>query len=235
MRALVNGPRPMPRILVVDAPGANRALIESQLQAADYEVVAAADARAAADRLEERPFDLVLTELLLRDMSGVEFADFVRRHPHGRLARVVVWSDHDDEGAIAHALNSGVDDFLAKACRREELLARLAAALRRPASPARDQLLEVGPIRLDKLGHRVTVGDAPLALAPAEFRLMAYFMENPGRVFARRHLLEQVWRRRQGIGERTVDVHVRRLRAALAPHGCDGLLQTVRGFGYRFG
>jgi two-component system phosphate regulon response regulator PhoB len=96
-------------------------------------------------------------------------------------------------------------------------------------------VLEVGPIRLDKLGHKVLVGSEEIELAPVEFRLMAYFMENPGRVMARRHLLEQVWRRRNGIGERTVDVHVRRLRAALEPHACDDLLQTVRGFGYRFG
>jgi two-component system phosphate regulon response regulator PhoB len=168
-------------------------------------------------------------------MSGVELASYIRRHPNGVLARVVILSSRDDAAGIAHALNSGVDDYLTKPCRREELQARLAAALRRPVAAGRDQLLEVGPIRVDKLGHRVTVSGDPLDLAPAEFRLMVYFMENPGRVLARRHLLEQVWRRRQGIGERTVDVHVRRLRAALEPYRCDDLLQTVRGFGYRFG
>ena len=88
---------------------------------------------------------------------------------------------------------------------------------------------------LEKLTHRVTVNDQPISLAPAEFSLMAYFMEHPGHVHDRQHLLENVWGRTNGIGERTVDVHVRRLRAQLEPHDCADLLQTVRGFGYRFG
>jgi two-component system phosphate regulon response regulator PhoB len=224
-----------PRILLVDRDGDGRASLREQLRAAGYDVAVADDAMTAVDRLEQKGFDLVLTELMLRDMSGVELAGYVRRHANGRFARVVVFSDRSDSAAIAHALNSGVDDYVAKPCRDDELLARIGAALRRPPSPSREHLLEVGPVRLDKLGHRVSVGVTPLSLAPAEFRLMAYFMENPGRVLARRHLLEQVWRRRQGIGERTVDVHVRRLRAALEPHQCEDLLQTVRGFGYRFG
>jgi two-component system phosphate regulon response regulator PhoB len=96
-------------------------------------------------------------------------------------------------------------------------------------------VLQVGSVVLDLASHKVTAAGQPIALAPAEFRLMAYFMENRGRVLGRRLLLAQVWNRRKGIGERTVDVHVRRLRAALTPHGCADLLQTVRGFGYRFG
>jgi two-component system phosphate regulon response regulator PhoB len=225
----------MPRTLLVDTADPARESLAAELRGDGHDVVTADDAMGAVDRLEQGPFDLVLTELLLRDMSGVELASYVRRHPNGLLARVVILSSRDDAAAIAHALNSGVDDYLTKPCRREELQARLAATLRRPVAPGQDQLLEVGPIRVDKLGHRVTVSGDPLDLAPAEFRLMVYFMENPGRVLARRHLLEQVWRRRQGIGERTVDVHVRRLRAALEPYRCDDLLQTVRGFGYRFG
>jgi len=168
-------------------------------------------------------------------MSGLELARYVRRHPNGRLARVVMLSGRNEVGAIAHALDGGVDDYLTKPVREEELLARVNAAMRRPAAPSRENVLEVGPIRLDKVGHKVTVGTREIELAPVEFRLMAYFMENPGRVLARRHLLENVWRRRSGIGERTVDVHVRRLRAALEPHSCENLLQTIRGFGYRFG
>lgn len=178
---------------------------------------------------------MVVTDWMLRDMSGLEFAHYVRKHANGRLSRVVMLSSRNDAGAVAHALDSGVDDYLTKPFREEELVARVNAALRRPAVPSRENVLEVGPVRLDKLSHKVTVGTGELDLAPVEFRLMAYFMENPGRVLARRHLLEHVWRRRNGIGERTVDVHVRRLRAALEPHSCENLLQTVRGFGYRFG
>lgn len=178
---------------------------------------------------------MLLTDWMLRDMSGLELASYLRNQPNGRLTRVVILSSGSNGSAIAHALDSGIDDYLTKPVGHEELLARVNAALRRPATPSRENVLAVGPIRLDKLGHRVTVGVREISLAPVEFRLMAYFMENPGRVLARRHLLEQVWQRRGGIGERTVDVHVRRLRAALEPHSCEDLLQTIRGFGYRFG
>ena len=195
----------------------------------------AADATTAVDRVEQRSFDMLVTEWMLRDMTGLELAHYVRKHANGRLTRVFMLTGQNESSAVARALDSGVDEYLTKPVREEELLARVNAALRRPAAPSRENVLEIGPLRLDKLGHKVTVGVREVELAPVEFRLMAYFMENPGRVLARRHLLEQVWRRRNGIGERTVDVHVRRLRAALEPHACEYLLQTVRGFGYRFG
>ena len=225
----------MTRILLVDGNTHDREWVRDRLDAAGHDVVCASDAMTAVDRLEQRAFDMVVTEWMLRDMSGLELAQYVRKHANGRLTRVVILSERTDGGAVAHALDSGVDDYLSKPVREEELLARVNAALRRPAAPSRENVLEVGPVRLDKLGHKVTVGVRELDLAPVEFRLMAYFMENPGRVLGRRHLLEQVWRRRNGIGERTVDVHVRRLRAALEPHSCESLLQTIRGFGYRFG
>jgi two-component system phosphate regulon response regulator PhoB len=223
------------RILLVDGNTDDREWVHDRLKAVGHEVACAGDAMTAVDCLEKRTFDMVVTEWMLRDMSGLELAQYVRKHANGRLTRVVMLSGRNDAGAVAQALDSGVDDYLTKPVREEELVARVNAALRRPAAPSRENVLEIGPIRLDKLGHKVTVGTREIGLAPAEFRLMAYFMENPGRVLARRHLLEQVWRRRGGIGERTVDVHVRRLRAALEPHSCESLLQTVRGFGYRFG
>lgn len=225
----------MTRILLVDGNPDDREWVHTRLKAVGHEVVCAVDATTAVSHVEQRSFDLIVTEWMLRDMSGLELAHYVRKHANGRLTRVVMLTGRDDASAVAQALDSGVDDYLTKPVREEELVARVNAALRRPAAPSRENVLEIGPLRLDKLGHKVTVGARELELAPVEFRLMAYFMENPGRVLARRHLLEQVWRRRNGIGERTVDVHVRRLRAALEPHACESLLQTVRGFGYRFG
>ncbi len=225
----------MTRILLVDGNTGDRDWVHDCLKAAGHDIVCAGDAMTAIDRLEQRSFDMVMTEWMLRDMSGLELARYVRKHANGRLTRVVMLSGRNDASAVATALDSGVEDYLTKPVREEELLARVNAALRRPAASSRESVLEVGPVRLDRLGHKVTVGARELDLAPVEFRLMAYFMENPGRVLARRHLLEHVWRRRNGIGERTVDVHVRRLRAALEPHSCENLLQTVRGFGYRFG
>ena len=225
----------MTRILLVDGNTDDRGWVHDRLKAVGHTVMCASDATAAIELLQQRSFDMVLTEWMLRDMSGLELAHYLRKQPNGRLTRVIILSGRNDASAIGHALDGGVDDYLTKPVRQEELLARVSAVLRRPAAPSRESLLEIGPIRLDKLGHKVTVGVREIDLAPVEFRLMTYFMENPGRVLARRHLLEQVWRRRGGIGERTVDVHVRRLRAALEPHSCENLLQTVRGFGYRFG
>ncbi len=227
----------MTRILVVDGNSTDREWVAEHLKAAGHEVACVADATTAVEFLEHGAIDMAILDWMLRDMSGLELASFLRKHANGRLGRVLILSDQADAVMIASALDSGVDDYLTKPVRAEELLARVHAALRRPAASALENVLQVGPVRLDKLGHKVTVGpnELELELAPAEYRLMAYFMENQGRVLARRHLLDQVWRRRSGIGERTVDVHVRRLRAALEPHSCENLLQTVRGFGYRFG
>lgn len=225
----------MPRILLVDGNTDDRHRVRDLLKAAGHDVACAPDATTAVEKIDQRTFDLVTTEWMLRDMSGLELALYIRRHANGSLTRVLMLSGHTDSAAVAHALDSGIEDYIVKPVRDEELVARIGAALRRPAAPSQENVLQVGPIRLDKLGHKVTVGTGELDLAPVEFRLMAYFMENRGRVLPRRHLLEQVWRRRNGIGERTVDVHVRRLRAALEPHACADLLQTVRGFGYRFG
>lgn len=225
----------MARILLVDGNNDDREWACDRLKAAGHDAVCASDAMTAVDRLGQRVFDMVVTEWMLPDMFGLELAQCVRKHINGRLTRVIILCARNDASVVAHALGSGIDDYLAKPVREVEFLARVNAALRRPAAQSGENIIETGPIRLNKLSHKITVKGCDLNLAPVEFRLMSYFMENPGRALARRHLLEHVWQRRNGIGERTVDVHVRRLRAALEPHSCDKLLQTVRGFGYRFG
>ena len=184
--------------------------------------------------LQGASFDAVITEWLLTDMSALELAADVRRSTQNAGARILVVSTRSEPLDIANALDSGIDDYLVKRSPPEELVARVNAALRRPSAGG-GNILRVGPVVLDRLSHKVTVDGHEIGLAPAEFRLMAYLMENRGRVMGRKQLLVQVWNRRKGIGERTVDVHVRRLRAALTPHGNEDLLQTVRGFGYRFG
>lgn len=225
----------MNRILLVDGNANDRSWVKERLEAAGNEIVCASDATAAIDQLERRRFDMLLTEWMLRDMSGLELSHYVRRHANGHFIRILMLSERSHASAVAQALDNGIDDYLSKPVSAEELLARVNAAFRRPAAPSPESVLQIGPIRLDRMGHKVTAAGRELDLSPVEFRLISFFMENPGRVLARRQLLEQVWRRRDGIGERTVDVHVRRLRAALEPHACEGLLQTVRGFGYRFG
>jgi two-component system phosphate regulon response regulator PhoB len=204
------------------------------LRDAGHEAVCAADAAAAVALLQSSHFDAVITEWALADCSALDLAAILRRDPQSSGARILVASVRSEPRDIVRALDGGIDDYLVKTSRPEELVARVNAALRRPAAGARDRL-QVGSVALDRVSHKVTVTGHEIDLAPAEFRLMAYFMENQGRVLGRKQLLAQVWNRRKGIGERTVDVHVRRLRAALEPHDCDDLLQTIRGFGYRFG
>jgi len=225
----------MARILIVDGNGADSSRLLAWLDSVGHICRAARDGASALELLGSQQLDLVLTEWRLPDMSGLELADAMRRLPQSFLSRIIIISGQLDPQAIAAALDNGIDDVLPKHCQLPELLARIHAALRRPPTATPDGVLEVGPLRLEKRNHQVSVDSKPLTLAPAEFRLMAYFMENPGRVLPRQQLLEQVWRKRKGIGERTVDVHVRRLRAALEPHACEHLLQTVRGYGYRFG
>ena len=223
------------KTLLVDPDNRDRSWISRHLSASGYEVSAAKNGITAMEEIEKHSYSLIVTEWLLGDMTGLELAQMVKRSPMSRWSRVLMVSRRKEARHIAAALEGGVDDYVAMPCQAEELVARANAVLRRPAAPVLDGLLTVGPVTLDRAGHKVAVSGSEIELAPVEFRLMAFFMENPGRVMARQQLLDQVWKRRNGIGERTVDVHVRRLRAALEPHCCDHLLQTVRGFGYRFG
>jgi two-component system phosphate regulon response regulator PhoB len=149
-------------------------------------------------------------------------------------SRVIVWAPQRDIHAAVIALEFGADDCLALPFDPPELVARVNACLRRPVATARPDRLLAGPLLLDKAAHCLKVREQLVELAPAEFRLMAFFLENQGRVFSRDELLRRAWSRNIKAGQRTVDVHVRRLRQLLEPFGCDSLIQTVRGFGYRF-
>lgn len=229
----------MARVLIVDGTSEDRAWLCEQFRSAGHDPVAVGSAAEALRNLELLSFDLVVTESTLPDASGMELVSRIRNQAPGNQPppRFLMVAARMEAAGLARALDEGVNDFVVKPPRAEELLARAAAALRKPPAAvlANGVTLRVGPVTLDAEAHKVTVSDREIALAPVEFRLMAYFMAHPGRVLSRQQLLERVWNRRSGIGERTVDVHVRRLRAALEPHRCEDLLQTVRGFGYRFG
>jgi two-component system, OmpR family, phosphate regulon response regulator PhoB len=152
-----------------------------------------------------------------------------------RQSRVIVWAGQGEMNEAVDALEFGADDCLAVPFDRAELVARANACLRRPAAAVtRPDLLTAGPVVLDKAVHCLTVSDRVVDLAPTEFRLLAFFLENQGRVFSRDELLRRAWSKNIKAGHRTVDVHVRRLRQLLEPFGCDAFIQTVRGFGYRF-
>ena len=225
----------MTRILIVEPNDDDRMQISEQLVSAGFDAATAVNGQTALAKLQERAAELVITNWNLPDLSGAELLARLRSREEIPELRVLVLARNPDGRAAAQALEQGADDFFAKPASDEELIARVRVAMRRKPIERANGTYQVGPVRLEKLTHRVSVGDEPIELAPVEYRLMAYFMEHPGRVHDRQHLLERVWGRRAGIGERTVDVHVRRLRALLEPHGCSDLLQTVRGFGYRFG
>jgi len=147
--------------------------------------------------------------------------------------RVIVLADRDEYGAAVHALEYGADDCVTIPVQRDELLIRVNAAFRRPQIPASQERLSAGPIVLDRSVHRVSIKNKNVELAPTEFRLLAFLLENQGRVFSRNELLTRAWSSNVKAGHRTVDVHVRRLRQQLEPFQCDEMIQTVRGFGYR--
>jgi len=150
-----------------------------------------------------------------------------------RLTRVIIWAPQRDIHEAINALEFGADDCLALPFEPSELVARVNACLRRPLTVAHPDRLAAGPLVLDKGVHCLLVDGQLVALAPTEFRLLAFLLENQGRVFSRDELLRRAWSKNIKAGQRTVDVHVRRLRQLLEPFGCDALIQTVRGFGYR--
>jgi two-component system, OmpR family, phosphate regulon response regulator PhoB len=152
-----------------------------------------------------------------------------------RQSRVIVWASQSDIHDAINSLEFGADDCLGVPFDHAELIARVNACLRRQAAAMRPDQLTAGPLVLDKAVHSLTVNSDLVELAPTEFRLMAFFLENQGRVFSRDELLRRAWSKHIKAGHRTVDVHVRRLRQVLEPFDCDDMIQTVRGFGYRFG
>jgi two-component system, OmpR family, phosphate regulon response regulator PhoB len=150
-----------------------------------------------------------------------------------RRSRLIVWAEQGDMPSAVAALEFGADDCLALPLEPSELVARVNACLRRPLTAVRPDQLSAGPLVLDKAVHRLLVQGQEVSLSPAEFRLLAFLLENQGRVFSRDELLRGAWPKNITAGGRTVDVHVRRLRQLLEPFGCDDLIQTVRSFGYR--
>ncbi len=221
-------------VLVVHSDHLPRELARQALESAGHMVAEAADVPSGVRVAQAAQPDLLLIEWtehrLLRDAL-----DRLRDELATSQSRVVVWANHADIHHAIGALEFGVDDCLPIPFDRIELVARINACLRRSAAGARPDQLAAGPLVLDKAGHCLWVDDRPIELAPTEFRLMAFFLENRGHVFGRDELLRRAWPRAIQAGHRTVDVHVRRLREHLEPFGLHELIQTVRGFGYRFG
>jgi len=222
------------RILIVEDEQPIREMVMFALAGAGYEVREATDAREAQACIAERVPDLVLLDWMLPGISGIDFARRLKRDELTRELPVIMLTARAEEEDKVQGLESGADDYITKPFSPRELVARIRAVLRRGGSGAGDETLRAGDLSLDVASHRVSAGETPLDIGPTEYRLLEFFMSHPERVYSRSQLLDRVWGSNVYVEERTVDVHIRRLRKALEPHGHDTLVQTVRGAGYRF-
>ena len=221
-------------ILLVEDEPAIQELIAANLARAGHHVVRANDAESAQRIVREALPDLVLLDWMLPGASGVEFARRLRADERTSDIPIIMLTARGEEQDKVTALEIGADDYVTKPFSPRELVARIKAVLRRRAPQTTEDVVELGGPRLDPATHRVSAGETALALGPTEFRLLHFLMTHPERVHSRAQLLDQVWGDHVFVEERTVDVHIRRLRCALEPSSHDALIQTVRGSGYRF-
>ncbi len=219
-------------LLVEDEPDI-RDMLNFALTRAAFQVWEAESAEDAMHKLDGLLPSLVIIDWMLPGMSGVELARRLRKDDHTRHLPIIMLTARGEESDKLKSFDSGVDDYIVKPFSPRELIARVKALLRRSGAPD-DGVLEAGPISMNLAAHQVTVQGEVVKMGPTEFRLLEMFMSNPDRAFDRSQLLDRVWGRSVYVEERTVDVHVLRLRKALKPYGVHTAVQTVRGVGYRF-
>lgn len=221
-------------VMVVEDEAPIQALIAHHLSQAGHEVLLAASAEEAGEKLREGRPDLILLDWMLPGASGIDFARRLKNAPATRDIPIIMLTARGDEADRVRGLETGADDYVTKPFSPRELVARVKAVLRRRAPHTTDEPVECAGLRLDPASHRVTAHGRPVPLGPTEFRLLHFLMTHPERVHTRSQLLDQVWGSGVYVEERTVDVHILRLRRALEASGHDRLVQTVRGAGYRF-
>jgi two-component system phosphate regulon response regulator PhoB len=222
------------RVLIVEDEQPIREMVTFALESAGYEIQEATDAREAQNLIAEGLPDLILLDWMLPGMSGIDYARRLKKEELTREIPVIILTARTEEEDKILGLDSGADDYVTKPFSPRELVARIKAVMRRGGPPVADEILEANGLMLDTASHRVSAGNYTLEIGPTEYRLLEFFMSHPERVYSRSQLLDRVWGSNVYVEERTVDVHIRRLRKALEPYGHDGLIQTVRGAGYRF-
>jgi len=222
-----------PSIMVVEDEPEIRELLSFTITRAGHDVVTAESAEQALQLIDRGLPELLVIDWMLPGMSGIDLAKRLRQDELTAPLPIIMLTARGEEADKLKSFDSGVDDYVTKPFSPKELMARVKALLRRTGAPE-DDLLEVGGIRLDLTSHRVSIGDEPIHMGPTEYRLLELLMRNPERAFDRSQLLDRVWGRSVYVEERTVDVHVLRLRKILQPYNLHHLIQTVRGVGYRF-
>lgn len=226
------------RILIVEDEPAIRDMVAFALRKGEFDPVHAGDARQAQEAIADRVPDLILLDWMLPGTSGLDLARRWRREQLTREVPIIMLTARGEENDRVGGLEAGVDDYVVKPFSARELLARIRAVLRRAREDDEDGSIAVGALRIDGAAHRVLArgetGEQAVQIGPTEYRLLHFFMTHPDRVYSRSQLLDHVWGGSVYVEERTIDVHIRRLRKTLEPHGLDGMVQTVRGAGYRF-
>lgn len=221
-------------ILVVEDESSIRDMLKFALERAEFRVVAAANAQDARMRIADEQPDLLLLDWMMPGVSGVELARELKSNTVTRDIPIIMVTARAEEEDKVRGLNLGCDDYVCKPFSFPELIARIHAVMRRAQPGGEDERLSAGGLEVDAASQRVTAQGEPVRLGPTEYRLLHFFISHPERVYTREQVLDRVWGQNVYVEERTVDVHIRRLRKALAPFGCDNMIQTVRGTGYRF-
>jgi two-component system phosphate regulon response regulator PhoB len=225
---------PEASVLIVDDEAAIRDMVAAALEVAGFRCLRAENARTAYALIVDEKPDLVLLDWMMPGVTGVELTRSLRKDSFAREIPIIMLTARTEEDDKIRGLNVGADDYVTKPFSPRELIARVHAVMRRSIHTAQEEVLEAGGMRLDVTSHRVAIGPEKVSLGPTEFRLLHFFMGHPDRVYTRSQLLDRVWGRSVYVEERTVDVHIRRLRKVLENHGVAHLVQTVRGAGYRF-
>lgn len=222
------------KILIIEDEPAIQELLAFNVVQAGFRALRAEDAESAWRQIGQELPDLILLDWMLPNTSGPLLARQFRSEAKTSNIPIIMLTAKGEEHDKILGLESGADDYLTKPFSPRELMARIRAILRRHAPAIADEPITIDGLELSPVSHRVRAGDTNIELGPTEFRLLHFFMSHPERVYSRAQLLDRVWGTQAFIGERTVDVHIRRLRKALEAAGKDYLIQTVRGNGYRF-
>ncbi|WNO60202.1 phosphate regulon transcriptional regulator PhoB [Rheinheimera sp. MMS21-TC3] len=222
------------RVLIVEDEAAIRDMLSFVLEQNGFQVIMAADYPAALEALVEPYPDLILLDWMLPGGSGIQIAKKMKQHDITRNIPIIMLTARGEEEDKIRGLDVGADDYVTKPFSPKELMARIKAVIRRVSPTSLDDIIDIQGLNLDPVSHRVTANGKALEMGPTEFRLLHFFMTHTERVYSREQLLDHVWGTNVYVEDRTVDVHIRRLRLAISHGGHDKLIQTVRGSGYRF-
>jgi two-component system phosphate regulon response regulator PhoB len=222
------------QILVVEDEAPIRDMITFVLEQNGFNVIEAQDYQQALEKINEPYPDLILLDWMLPGGSGVKLAKTLKQNEYTRTIPIIMLTARADEDDKVKGFEVGVDDYVTKPFSPKELIARIKAVIRRVSPTALEEAIEFHGMKLDPVAHRVSINDRALELGPTEFRLLHFFMTHTERVYSREQLLDNVWGTNVYVEDRTVDVHIRRLRKAISGEGHEDFIQTVRGSGYRF-